>query len=159
MFIYGDGSGHDTVIGFDLGDSDSEGFTNDQLDVSASTNGVGDPVTSSDVTVSDDGSGNAVLTFPNGESITLGGVAPASIPPATLVSMGVPCFKLGTLIRTPDGDRPVETLRPGDLVTTLELGSEPVRWIASSDLGGSAALPENTAPVRIKSGTIGNARP
>lgn len=40
----------------------------------------------------------------------------------------VPCFACGTLIATPDGERPVETLAIGDLVTTMN-GTAPVRWI------------------------------
>ena len=47
----------------------------------------------------------------------------------------VPCFVGGTLIRTPDGDRPVENLQVGDLVTTLSRGAQPIRWIASRKLG------------------------
>ena len=38
-----------------------------------------------------DGTGDAILTFPGGESITLTGITPAMIPDAaTLVSMGIP---------------------------------------------------------------------
>ncbi len=43
----------------------------------------------------------------------------------------VPCFVAGTLIRTPDGDVPIESLRPGDLVLTLDDGPQPLRWVGS----------------------------
>ncbi|MGB4828605.1 MAG: choice-of-anchor L domain-containing protein, partial [Paracoccaceae bacterium] len=43
----------------------------------------------------------------------------------------VPCFVAGTLIRTPDGDVPVETLHPGDLVLTMDDGPQPLRWTGS----------------------------
>ncbi len=33
------------------------------------------------------------------------------------------------LIRTPEGDRRVETLQPGDLVCTLDRGAQPILWI------------------------------
>jgi len=44
-----------------------------------------------DVVVGNDGSGNAVLNFPGGESITLVGVAPAEVADRmALVAMGIP---------------------------------------------------------------------
>lgn len=89
--VLADGSGTDTVTGFDLTDSD-DGTTNDQLDVSGLTSDGGStPVTTNDVTVTDDGSGNAVLAFPGGESITLLGVPPTAVNSATeLAAIGIP---------------------------------------------------------------------
>ncbi len=63
----------------------------DQLDVSGLTDATGQPVNTDDVTVTDDGSGNAVLTFPNGESITLIGINPALVSSRdVLMAMGIP---------------------------------------------------------------------
>ena len=98
------GSGEDTVVLGDGGGARSVGefagptdngdgtFTGtDMLDVSGLTNGSGVSVSTSDVTVSDDGDGNAVLTFPGGESLTLLGIAPADIgTSAALEAMGIP---------------------------------------------------------------------
>ncbi|MCK8462556.1 Hint domain-containing protein [Aliiroseovarius sp. S1339] len=39
------------------------------------------------------------------------------------------CFASGTLIETPDGHTPIEQLRAGDLVNTLDDGFQPIRWI------------------------------
>lgn len=39
-----------------------------------------------------------------------------------------PCFVAGTLIDTPHGPRPVETLEAGDLVLTQDGGAQPIRW-------------------------------
>lgn len=159
VFVYGDGSGNDTITDFDMGDSDANGFTNDQLDVSALTDGSGAPVNTSDVVVSDDGSGNAVLTFPNGESITLNGVAPASVTPSALISMGVPCFTTGTLIRTPSGDRALESLRAGDLVTTADNGAQPVLWCGQTQISSSKLKAQpKTRPILISRGALGNTR-
>lgn len=66
----------------------------------------------------------------------------------------VPCFVAGTLISTPDGDAPVETLTPGDLVMTQDDGPQPVRWIGRRVVPAMGAL----APIRIASGTFGNTR-
>lgn len=64
----------------------------------------------------------------------------------------VPCFVAGTRIRTPQGDREVETLSPGDLVCTLDNGDQPLRWIGSRTVPATGAL----APVAIRAGTFGN---
>ncbi|MEQ5869432.1 Hint domain-containing protein [Sagittula sp. NFXS13] len=88
--VLADGSGADRVTGFDLTDS-GDGSTNDQLDVTGLTDIDGAQVNTADVTVTDDGAGNAVLSFPNGESLTLMGVAPSSVAsPAVLATMGIP---------------------------------------------------------------------
>ncbi len=63
----------------------------------------------------------------------------------------VPCFVAGTLIRTPEGDRPVESLAPGDLVCTLDHGAQPLRWIGTRAVEGRGAF----APVVIRPGTFG----
>ncbi|MBL4813090.1 MAG: Hint domain-containing protein, partial [Rhodobacteraceae bacterium] len=91
--ILADGSGADRVLGFAAPvDAGGGAYTGqDQLDVTGLTDAGGAPVNTGDVTVTDDGSGNAVLTFPNGESITLVGVAPADVTsPAQLAALGIP---------------------------------------------------------------------
>ena len=92
--LLGDGSGSDAVQAFDLTDS-GDGTTNDQLDVSDLTSDGGTtPVTTDDVVVTDtngDGTGDAVLTFPGGETITLVGVLAAQLDnAAALQSIGIP---------------------------------------------------------------------
>ncbi len=63
----------------------------------------------------------------------------------------VPCFVAGTLIRTPDGGVPVETLVPGDLVTTVDDGPQPLRWIGLRAVEGRGAQ----APIRFSTGALG----
>lgn len=92
--VLADGSGSDRVQAFDLTDS-GDGTTNDQLDVFGLTSDGGTtPVTTDDVVVSDtngDGTGDAILTFPGGESITLVGVLSSQVDsPAELESIGIP---------------------------------------------------------------------
>ena len=67
----------------------------------------------------------------------------------------VPCFVAGTRIATPTGQRPVEDLRPGDLVLTLDHGAQPVRWAGSVVAQGVGA----TAPVVIPAGAFGSHGP
>jgi hypothetical protein len=68
------------------------------------------------------------------------------------------CYAAGTMIDTPDGPRPVETLLPGDLVTTLDHGPRPIRWTRSSTHPLEEAEDE-AKPVQIKAGTLGRNLP
>jgi len=63
----------------------------------------------------------------------------------------IPCFVAGTLIRTPDGDKPVEQLQADDMVITHDDGAQPVRW------AGQRTVPAigNMAPIRIRENTFG----
>ncbi|EAQ25377.1 MULTISPECIES: Hint domain-containing protein [unclassified Roseovarius] len=66
----------------------------------------------------------------------------------------VPCFVVGTSIRTPDGEVSVETLRPGDLVITQDEGPQPLRWIGRRRVAAEGAF----APIRIAANTFGRHR-
>lgn len=71
---------------------------------------------------------------------------------------GVICFAQGTLIKTPDGEKPVETLSTGDLVLTADGDALPIVWISSSAhrWPGSG---DQTLPVLISAGALGEGRP
>lgn len=71
----------------------------------------------------------------------------------------LPCFIAGTLIRTPDGDRAVETLRQGDLVLTADGATKPVVWLGRSTHTSAFADQAGTLPVRIKAGALGENLP
>jgi hypothetical protein len=161
VFVLADGSGADTITDFDVGDSDSDGSYNDQLDVSGLTDAGGDPVNAWDVVVSDDGSGNALLTFPNGETLVLEGVPPSAVTGAQLLNAaGIPCFAAGTRITTPSGEVPVEALRPGDAVLTRDQGAQTLRWVGQRQLGPREllAFPEHR-PICIPTEVLGNYAP
>ena len=152
--------GTSVVTDFDIGDDDADGQYNDQLDVSALRTLDGNPVRVHDVVVSDDGNGNAVLTFPEGETITLQGVSPAQMSTGQqLNAAGIPCFTAGTLVDTAKGPLPVEDVRPGDLVQTRDNGLRPVRWVGRRDIGARAlAARPDLCPIHIAAGTFGNLR-
>ncbi len=63
----------------------------------------------------------------------------------------VPCFVAGTKIQTPDGERDVETLQPGDLVDTLDNGPLPLKWIGRRTVPAT----DDYAPIAIAAGTFG----
>lgn len=69
-------------------------------------------------------------------------------------------FTAGTLIDTLSGARTIETLRPGDLVTTLDNGSQTLRWVGSRRVTRAEMLVRpGLQPIRFDRGTIGNTQP
>ena len=68
------------------------------------------------------------------------------------------CFALGTKITTQQGEQPVETLKVGDLVMTLDHGLQPIRWIHFHECPLDGV--ERTAkPMLIAAGSIGEGVP
>jgi hypothetical protein len=160
-FVLAQGGDADTVTDFDM--TLSAGRTADQLDVSDLRTPSGDPIAWRDVVVSDtvgDGSGDAVLIFPSGESVVLQGVSPAAIDSKQeMAAVGIPCFTPGTLIETASGLVPVDALRPGDLVRTMDHGYQPIRWVGCRQLDAADLMSHpNLRPVIIRKGALGNRR-
>lgn len=62
-----------------------------------------------------------------------------------------PSIVAGTLIGTPEGEVPVETLRAGDLVLTQDSGPQPLRWIGRRTVVAKG----DHAPIRIAAHTFG----
>ncbi len=149
-----DGDGHATITDFTLSGAEA-----DQLDLSGLTNANGEPVKVGDIDVSDDGSGNALLSFPNGETLTLEGIIPDYLDGPTLQAMGVPCFTAGTAIRTANGDVTIDALCPGDMVQTLDNGLQPIVWIGQRRLSRTdLVFQPKLLPVLVHAGALGNER-
>lgn len=83
---------------------------------------------------------------PNPDTLTYGTVGAGDT--------GLACFAAGTLIETDVGPRPVEMLRPGDLVLTQDHGLQPLCWTG----GRTVHATGDFAPVRIAKGTMGAER-
>lgn len=67
-----------------------------------------------------------------------------------------PCFTQGTLIDTGKGPRPVETLRVGDRVKTLDDGQQVLRLCLSTTLSvEDLARSPDLRPIRISAGALG----
>ena len=64
-------------------------------------------------------------------------------------------FATGTTILTPDGDRTIETLQPGDLVLTHDGRSMPAIWVARQTVANPRNLSLGRGPVRIEAGALG----
>ncbi|WP_050529108.1 Hint domain-containing protein [Pseudaestuariivita atlantica] len=87
-------------------------------------------------------SGTSAGTFTNIQPITASGVT------AT-------CFLPGSLIATPDGEVPVETLKIGDLICTADGGATPVKWLGRQTVTTFNGVAERNSPVRIAAGALG----
>ncbi|MEM6312202.1 MAG: Hint domain-containing protein [Pseudomonadota bacterium] len=69
------------------------------------------------------------------------------------------CFTPGTLVATDKGERPIETLQPGDRVVTRDNGFQEIRWIGSRALKRSAGMRALLRPVHIKAHAFGDGLP
>ena len=70
------------------------------------------------------------------------------------------CFVAGTLIDTPEGPRPVESLRPGDLVSTVDAGAKPVLWRGTRRISRREQLADpRLRPIHIAPGALGPGLP
>lgn len=65
------------------------------------------------------------------------------------------CFMPGTMVRTPDGEVSVETLKRGNLVTTTDGRAEMVSWVGRQTVSMRFADPLRVLPIRIKAGALG----
>lgn len=72
----------------------------------------------------------------------------------------IACFLQGTMIATPAGERAVEALQAGDMVTTLDGSAKPVKWIGhrsyEAEFGATEAF---VRPVVFKAGSLGAGLP
>lgn len=128
--------GNDVILDFDK--------TTDRLDLRA--------FTSYELTQAGD---DTVVTVAGGQ-ITLRGVTPEGLESA----IDIACVVRGTLIRTPAGEVPVETLAAGDMVVTIDGTAKPIKWIGRRSYGGVFIRSNpKVSPIRILAGTLGAASP
>ncbi len=71
----------------------------------------------------------------------------------------VACFLEGTRILTGDGERAVETLRPGDEIVTMEGDTAPLRWLGVQTIVRSRHDPVRTLPVRVRADALADGVP
>jgi Hint domain len=68
---------------------------------------------------------------------------------------GAHCFLKGTQILTVQGERSIEDLRIGDLISTVSGEPKPIKWIGRMRVvRGSAAWNSEVAPIRIARGAF-----
>lgn len=100
----------------------------------------------------------ADITFTNTDDAAGGLSGSFTLSDGTLVNFSeienIICFTPGIGILTPRGERPVETLRAGDLVITRDHGPQPIRWIGRRTVPGI----DRFAPVRVAAHVLDGAR-
>jgi len=87
---------------------------------------------------------------------------PTGTPTTILVTPTIPnslCLLEGTAIATPDGNRLIETLQIGDLVTLSDGGFAPVRWVGRQTVATRFADPLRHLPIRIRANALGKNLP
>jgi Ca2+-binding RTX toxin-like protein len=170
-FVYAPGDGSDIITDFNAGNTgaldDGDSSNNDFVDFSSYYDNLSELYADQ----ADDGVLNqSNITGPNaadysdndqfapGEGITILG-ASADSSSFTTENTGVVCFTTGTAIRTPQGDVLIDDLKVGDLVSTVDNGPKPLRWIGTTSLGASelAANPK-IRPILISRGILGAER-
>jgi len=73
-----------------------------------------------------------------------------------ITEVSTPCYCLGTLIRTPRGERRVETFEIGDEVMTASGVAQPIKWIGRRSYAGRFVLGrKDILPVCIKADALG----
>ena len=167
-FVYTPGDGSDTITDFNTGNSgtlnDGDSTNNDFIDLS----GFYDSIFELHADQADDGVLNQSNTtgpdavdysdndqFVSSEGITFSG-ASADNTSFTIENTGVVCFTTGTAIRTPRGDVLIDDLKLSDLVTTMDNGPQPIRWIGTTSLGAKDLFDNpKIRPVLIPRGVLG----
>lgn len=111
-------------------------------------------------TVDDNEAFFVVFTGEEGNSmgVAMSAMRFASDPGAEPLGSEPACFATGTRIAVPGGERPVEDLRPGDLVTISDGRAVPVRWIGRQTVH-KAFCSQRTQPVRVGAEALGPGQP
>jgi hypothetical protein len=65
------------------------------------------------------------------------------------------CFMAGTMVRTPDGEAAVETLKRGDLILSSDGQVKPVSWLGVQTISTRFADNMRVWPIRIRAGALG----
>ena len=76
-------------------------------------------------------------------------------PPITIENSEIVCFATGTSIATPYGPMPVERIRVGMKVTTLDHGDQTVRWVNTT----YSHRADHHAQITIAKGALGDGLP
>lgn len=163
-----DGSQFDTILNDDIGSADTDdGFWND--------GDLLEPFSFFQFAGYYEQGGNTFLVFddrgiggpPSGQTLIASPTATVGQFPATfqLGDMALTttplmtCFAVGTLIATPSGERAVETLAIGDLITTGDDRVVPVKWIGRQCVHKLFTPTERFEPVRVQTSALGDGLP
>lgn len=96
-------------------------------------------------------------TTMTGPTLTLTNLAGGGVSGLSYEQTMVPCFVEGTRLTQAIGAQPVESLKVGDEVLTLDRGLQKIRWIGRVHLSAlDILLRPQLRPVEIKAGALGS---
>ena len=163
--------GNDTITGGQGADTLSGGNDRDTFVVGTNTDGLGDVIDGNEGgddydTLDLRGSGPFRIHYAadNPENGTVDYLDADGNITGTLtftnIENVIPCFTPGTLIATPKGEVPVESLKAGDRIITRDNGIQEIRWTGRKDLGWHDLVANpHLKPVMIRQGSLGNGLP
>jgi hypothetical protein len=100
---------------------------------------------------------------PSGTDVSVGvqysGSGTPTFNPAPPFPTDTVCFLAGTLIATPRGEVPIDTIRTGDLVLTADGRAVPVLWLGRQTVSTVFSMDENRRPVVIQAGALSQGLP
>lgn len=115
--------------------------------------------------------GVSTVTFSNGDTLLLNGqytnqvggtgtyIATSSVSAGAGTELTASCFCAGTLIATPTGEVPIETLQAGDLVTLSDGRTAAISWLGLQTIATAFADTLRVAPIRIKAEALADGVP
>ncbi|UWQ15617.1 Hint domain-containing protein [Aliiroseovarius sp. M344] len=162
------GEGTDT-LNVAAGDTASGGFGSDTFDLDFDTalDGSGPTITIDGGEDADDGDTdtlylnhlvddwNDVVFDPGNSENGTATLSDGTILTFTNIESVIICFTTDTMILTDRGERPIQDLRPGDMVVTRDNGLQPIRWMGEKTVSGHGKL----APIQIAQGRFDNTKP
>ncbi len=169
------GTGNDTITGGQGADLLVGGADRDVFLVGSAGDGIGDEIDGSEdgddfdtldltgagpltVTYADDNPENGFVSFLDADGIETGRLNFRNI--ENVITDGPICFTPGTLIATPKGEVPVESLKPGDKIITRDNGIQEIRWFGTKHLDWATLCANpHMKPVLIRKGSLGNGLP
>jgi hypothetical protein len=85
---------------------------------------------------------------------------PGAVPPGRRQEGGVICFTPETRLATPQGQRLIRDLMPGDKVLTRDNGAQEILWMGRRRMTGARlyAMP-HLRPIRFRAGALGDGQP
>ncbi|MBW4708734.1 Hint domain-containing protein [Roseobacter sp. YSTF-M11] len=150
------GDDRDRFIDLGAGDDVDGGDGGDDYDTLDLTGSAGDGTLT--VTYTSDDREDGVVDYFDADGNATGQLVFEDI--ENLVGAPPICFTPGTLIATPEGERPVEDLRPGDRVITRDNGIQEICWKGQRGMtGAELALHPHHRPIRIRKGALGGGLP
>ncbi|MEQ3710575.1 MAG: Hint domain-containing protein [Tateyamaria sp.] len=156
VFVYNSGDGDDVITDFNTGNTggieDDDQANYDFIDLSAFYTHLGElRADLADNGVLDQSVGDFTDNTALGGSLTFTGVPGSDL---TFDNTNVACFTRGTLIESVDGPVPVEKLRKGMRLKTLDNGNRLVRAVLRRQVDARGDL----ALIHICAGALGNTR-